>query len=83
MQKVAENEFVRIDLGMNILELNKTSITPYIKHFDRMDDGRIPKDAMVYRPKGRKSNGRPRTQLWKPFKTGIGKLPKPVMVWKK
>jgi hypothetical protein len=56
---------VREKLGVQNIVLE---IKPYqrewLQHVERMDTDRIPKQALKYRPKGKRSIGRPR-ERWK------------------
>jgi hypothetical protein len=36
----------------------------WLQHIQRMDTNRLPKQALQYRPKGRRNTGRPR-KMWK------------------
>ena len=43
----------------------------WINHLERMDNTRLPKDAINYKPRGRKERGRPR-RLWQCVDAGTG-----------
>ena len=43
----------------------------WINHFERMDNTRIPKHALNYKPRGRKDRGRPRKR-WRRVDAGTG-----------
>jgi hypothetical protein len=56
---------VREKLGVqNIVLETKQYQRQWLQHVERMDTGRIPKQALKYRPKGKRSIGRPRKR-WK------------------
>jgi hypothetical protein len=59
------NQSVREKLGaQNIVLEIKQYQREWLQHMERMDTDRIPKQALKYRPKGKKSIGRPRKR-WK------------------
>jgi hypothetical protein len=43
----------------------------WINHLERMDNIRLPKDALNYKPRGRRDRGRPRKR-WQRVDAGIG-----------
>jgi len=43
----------------------------WINHFERMDNPRLPKHALNYKPRGRRYRGRPRKR-WQRFDAGTG-----------
>jgi hypothetical protein len=59
------NQSVREKLGVQniVLELKQYQ-REWLQHVERMDTGRIPKQALRYRPQGKRSIGRPRKR-WK------------------
>jgi hypothetical protein len=59
------NQSVREKLGVqNIVLEIKLYQREWLQHVERKDTDRIPKQAMKYRPKGKRSIGRPRKR-WK------------------
>jgi hypothetical protein len=55
------NQSVREKLGVqNIVLEIKQYQREWLQHVERMDTDRIPKQALKYRPKGKRSIGRPR-----------------------
>jgi hypothetical protein len=56
---------VRETLGVQnvVLEIKQYQ-REWLQHVERMDTDRIPKQALKYRPKGKRSIGRPRKR-WK------------------
>jgi hypothetical protein len=59
------NESVREKLGVqNIVLEIKQYQREWLQHIERMDTDRIPKQTLKYRPKGKRSIGRPRKR-WK------------------
>jgi hypothetical protein len=59
------NQSVREKLGVqNIVLEIKQYQREWLQHVGRMDTDRIPKQALKYRPKGKRSIGRPRKR-WK------------------
>jgi hypothetical protein len=59
------NQSVRVKLGVqNIVLEIKQYQRELLQHVERMDTDRIPKQALKYRPKGKRSIGRP----WKRWK---------------
>lgn len=75
MDKI-KNEDIRQEL--NIFSLNE-KINEYrsrwVQHLRRMPHERIPRHALLYRPRGRRDIGRPR-QRWS-YEAGTGNLPNP------
>jgi hypothetical protein len=59
------NQSVREKLGVQntVLEIKQYQ-RGWLQHMERMDTDRIPKQAPKYRPKGKRSIGRPRKR-WK------------------
>jgi hypothetical protein len=59
------NQSVREKLGVQntVLEIKQYQ-REWLQHLERMDTGRIPKQALRYRPQGKRSIGRPRKR-WK------------------
>jgi len=66
--------------AQNIAEEIKQYQEKWLQHVQRMDRNRIPKQALRYRPKGRRSIGRPKKR-WRDqlhFEDrGTGNKPKP------
>jgi hypothetical protein len=61
----AKNQSIREKLGVqNVLKEIKQYQQKWLQHVHRMDTNRIPKQALQYRPKGRRNVGRPRKR-WK------------------
>jgi hypothetical protein len=59
------NQSVREKLGVqNIVLEIKQHQRGWLQHVERTDTDRIPKQALKYRPKGKRSIGRPRKR-WK------------------
>jgi hypothetical protein len=59
------NQSVREKLGVqNIVLEIKQHQREWLQHVERTDTDRIPKQALRYRPKGKRSTGRPRKR-WK------------------
>jgi hypothetical protein len=59
------NETVREKLLVqNTVKERKQYQQKWLQHLQRMDTNRIPKQALQYRPKGRRNIGRPRKR-WK------------------
>jgi hypothetical protein len=60
-----KNQTIRKKLGVqNTVKEIKQYQQKWLKHVQRMDTNRIPKQALQYRPKGRRNIGRPRKR-WK------------------
>jgi hypothetical protein len=60
-----KSKTVREKLGVqNIVKEIKQYQQKWLQHVQRMDTNRIPKQALQYRPKGRRNIGRPRKR-WK------------------
>jgi hypothetical protein len=57
-------EILEIGIVRNIILEIKQYQKEWLQHVDRMDTDRIPKQALKYRPKGKRSIGRPRKR-WK------------------
>jgi len=45
----------------------------WINHFERMDNTRLPKYALTYKPQGRRDHGHPRKR-WQCFDAGTGQM---------
>jgi hypothetical protein len=59
------NQYVREKLGVQNIVLGiKQYQREWLQHVERMDTDRMPKQALQYRPKGKRSIGRPR-KGWK------------------
>jgi len=76
-----KNQCIREKTGArNIVEEIKQYQKKWLKHVQRMDTNRIPKQALRYGPKGRKNIGRPKKR-WRDqihFEDqGTGKTPNP------
>jgi hypothetical protein len=55
-----KNQTIREKLGVqNTVKEIKQYKQKWLQHVQRMDTNRIPKQALQYRPKGRKNTGRP------------------------
>ena len=60
-----KNQTIREKLGVqNIAKEIKQYQQKWLQHVQRMDTNRIPKQALQYKPKGRRNIGRPRKR-WK------------------
>jgi hypothetical protein len=60
-----ENQTISEKLGVqNIVKEIKQYQQKWLQHVQRMDTNRVPKQALQYRPKGRRNIGRPRKR-WK------------------
>jgi hypothetical protein len=60
-----KNQCIREKLGVqNTVKETKQCQQKWLQHVQRMDTNRIPKQALQYRPKGRRNIGRPRKR-WK------------------
>jgi len=56
-----KNKFIREKTGArNIVKEIKRYQKKWLQHVQRMDTNRIPKQALQYRPKGRRNMGRPK-----------------------
>ena len=59
------NQYIRQKMGVqNIVKEIKLYQKKWLKHVQRMDINRLPKQALQYKPKGRRNIGRPRKR-WK------------------
>ena len=71
-------------VAQNIVEEIKQYQNKWLQHVQRMDTNRIPKQALQYRPKGRRKIGRPRKR-WRDqlhFEDqGTGNTPNPSGTW--
>jgi hypothetical protein len=55
------SEVIRKDLEMSgIQDVRSKHKQNWIDHLERMDDTRLPKHALDYKPRGRRNRGRPR-----------------------
>jgi len=52
-------------------ELEISGIKMWINHLERMDNTRLPKHALNYKPRGRRDRGRPRKR-WQRVDAGTG-----------
>jgi hypothetical protein len=76
-----KNQCIRGKMGaQNIVKEIKQYQEKWLQHVQRMDTNRIPKQALQYKPKGRRNVGRP----WKRWRDklhleeqGTGNTPKP------
>jgi hypothetical protein len=58
-----KNQCVRKKIGVqNIVKEIKQYQLKWLQHAQRMDTNRIPKQALLYRPKERRNIGRPRNR---------------------
>jgi len=55
-----KNQCIMEKTGAQDIVKNKTLTENWLKHVQRMDTNRIPKQALRYRPKGRRNIGRPK-----------------------
>jgi len=56
-----KNQYIREKMGaQNIVKEIKQYQKKWLQHVQRMDRNRIPKQALQYRPKGRRNIGRPK-----------------------
>ena len=55
-----KNQCIMEKTGAQDIVKNKTLTEKWLKHVQRMDTNRIPKQALRYRPKGRRNIGRPK-----------------------
>jgi len=56
-----KNQYIREKTGaQNIVKEIKQYQKKWLQHVQRMDTNRIPRQALKYRPKGRRSVGRPK-----------------------
>jgi hypothetical protein len=55
------NEDIRKELGVfSINDRIRRYRQDWLEHVERMEEGRVPKQTLWYRPKGRRDPGRPR-----------------------
>jgi hypothetical protein len=70
------NEEIRTDLEMYAIQ---DKITEYrirwSSHLQRMDNSRLPKQAVLYKPRGRRDMGRPRKRWTADVGTGDSPIP--------
>ena len=76
-----KNQCIRQKTGaQNIVKEIKQYQKKWLQHVQRMDTNRIPKQALQYKPKGRRNIGRPRKR-WRDQlhleDQGTGNTPKP------
>jgi hypothetical protein len=76
-----KNHCNRVKTGtQNIEKEIKQNQEKWLQHIQRMDTNRIPKQALQYRPKGRRNIGRPRKRWKDRFNfedQGTGNTPNP------
>jgi hypothetical protein len=66
------SEVIRKELEISEIQDVKSKYRQnWINHLERMDNIRLPKHALNYKPRGRKDRGRPRKR-WQPIDAGIG-----------
>ena len=66
------NEVIRKELEISgIQDVRLKYKQNWINHLERMDNTRLPKHALNYRPRGRRDRGRPRKR-WQCVDAGIG-----------
>jgi len=76
---------IRKEVMRNELEISgmhdvrSTCKQNWINHLERMDNTRLPKHALDYKPRGRRDRGRPRKR-WQRVDAGAGQRPNP---WRK
>ena len=78
-------QFIREITGtQNILKEIKQYQKKWLQHVQRMDTNRLPKQALQYKPNGRRNLGRPRKR-WRDQlhleDQGTGNTPKPSWTW--
>ena len=76
-----KNQCIREKIGVqNIVKEIKQYQQKWLQHVQRMDTNRTPKQALQYRPKGRRNIGRPRNR-WRDQlyleDQGTGNMPNP------
>ena len=76
-----KNQRIRQKTGVqNIVKEIKQYLKKWLQHVQRMDTNRLPKQALQYKPKGRRNIGRPRKK-WRDQlhleDQGKGKTPNP------
>ena len=76
-----KNQYIRQKTGaQNITKEIKQCQKKWLQHVQRMDTNRLPKQALQYKPKGRRNIGRPRKR-WRDQlhleHQGTGNTPKP------
>ena len=76
-----KNQCIREKTGpQNIVKEIKQYQEKWLQHVQRMDTNRLPKQALQYKPKGRRNIGRPRKRQrdqLHPEDQGTGNTPKP------
>ena len=76
-----KNKCIREETGaQNIVKEIKQYQEKWIQYVQRMDENRIPKQALQYLPKGRRNIGRPRKRWWDQLHLedqGTGNTPTP------
>ena len=70
--------------AQNVVQEIKQYQKKWLQHVQRMDTNRIPKQALQYKPKGRRNVGRPR-KIWRDQlrleDQGTGNMPNPSRTW--
>ena len=76
-----KNQCIRQKMGVqNIVKEIKQYQKKWLKHVQRTDTNRLPKQALQYKPKGRRNIGRPRKRWWDQLHLedqGTGNTPNP------
>ena len=76
-----KNQCIREEMGaQNTVKEIKPYQKKWLQHVQRMDTNRIPKQALQYKPKGRRNTGRPRKRWRNQLHLedqGTGNTPKP------
>jgi hypothetical protein len=71
-QDKIRNEVIRKELEIEgIQDVRSKYIQNWINHLERMDNTRIPKHTLNYKPRGRRYRGRPRKR-WQRVDAGTG-----------
>jgi len=66
------SEVIRKELEISgIQDVRSKHKQNWINHFERMDNTRLPKHALNYKPRGRRERGRPRKR-WQRVDAGTG-----------
>jgi len=80
-----KNQYIRQKTGtQNIVKEIKQYQEKWLKHVQRMDTDRLPKQALQYKPKGRRNIGRPRKKWRNQLHLedqGTGNMPNPSGTW--
>ena len=84
--EAAEMRFLRSVKGYTRLDKIRSEVTrkelekhkqKWINHVERMDNTRLPKHALNYKPRGRRDRGRPRKR-WQRVDAGTGQSTEPM-----